>query len=118
MKVKVRRRKPAPVAAEQALKKGIAKDHLLDDKQRRDIDAVHNRIRRIKALISTKSDNSNKNDRITDDDIEWYCRDSFLMEIPIEMLADCVNSNIFTKENGERIALVPSLWIWNWITSD
>lgn len=28
MKVKVRRRKPAPVAAEQALKKGIAKDHL------------------------------------------------------------------------------------------
>lgn len=121
MKVKVRRRKPAPIAAEQAKEATIRAEFILDDKviNQRAIEIVQNRVRRIEAIISSKSDNSNKNyRRITDDDIEWYFRKFKLLEIPAESLADCVDSNIFTKENGEKIALVPSLWFWNWITSD
>ncbi len=56
--------------------------------------------------------------RLTNDEIKFYSEEFKLIEIPKEVLDDILSSNIFTNESGDKIALVPLLWFYFWLTSD
>lgn len=69
---------------------------------------------------SNKSDNihllaNSRNKTVfSDKDIEELCRSYNLIRVPLDMLSEMILENLYT-ENKEPFALVPALWMWNYI---
>lgn len=52
-----------------------------------------------------------------EDLVHYYCEEYRLMNLPINMLDDCLKANIYIDKNGEKFALVPLLWLYNFFQS-
>lgn len=136
MKVKVRKRNPAPVKTEQDSKTidvikdefdgnfGVPKKVILERRapiisDRDTILTAIEEVGKIKekiraahkeyAFLDGKAFNGGT---ISDMDISHYCNMYYLTEIPLSMLTDYIASNIYVKEDGSRALLIPSLWVW------
>lgn len=59
--------------------------------------------------------NSRNNSTFSDKDIEELCRYYKLTRIPLDMLSEIILENLYV-ENGKSFALVPLLWMLNYIS--
>ena len=58
---------------------------------------------------------SRNNSTFSDNDIEELCRNYKLIRIPLDMLSEMILENLYV-ENGKSFALVPLLWMLNYIS--
>ena len=129
MKVKVRKRKPAPVAAEQAPKaiyivkrelngKFGVPHHVEFDDYTAPAPVAVKQTEKNKSKASGYAFLDNKREffkTISDDSIEYLSHELYLTEIPLSMLDDLIASNTYVKDDGSRFILVPSAWIWYYL---
>lgn len=59
--------------------------------------------------------NSRNNATLSDKDIEELCRNYKLTRVPLDMLDEMILENLYV-ENGKSFALVPLLWMLNYIS--
>ena len=59
--------------------------------------------------------NNRNNSTFSDNDIEELCRNYKLIRIPLDMLSEMILENLYV-ENGKSFALVPLLWMLNYIS--
>ncbi len=86
VKVKMVRRKSAPVVAEQMKRNNIS--FLLNERR--------------------------KSKTFTSEEIDNYCKSNHLMQIPLELFQEIFTDNLLV-ENGKPFLLVPHLWLLNWL---
>ncbi|GEM_PF-1818615 len=59
--------------------------------------------------------NNRNNSTFSDNDIEELCRNYKLIRIPLDKLSEMILENLYV-ENGKSFALVPLLWMLNYIS--